>query len=58
MGMKRDRQRRNRLVRTDQQRRVRVSSSLDIIFKNGQPVNCAAIEMLLQEESWVATAVS
>jgi hypothetical protein len=41
----------------DHQRRSRISSARDLIYKKNMKVNSAAIEKLLGENSWVPTTV-
>jgi hypothetical protein len=58
MGLKEDRLRRNKLRTDDCNRRKKVEKSLKIIYTDGYAVNTPAVEELLQDESWVPTAVS
>jgi hypothetical protein len=56
--MPRDRMQRVTMARVDNsQRTSRVSSAREIIYEKNLQVNCAAVEGLLREESWVPTAV-
>ena len=58
IGMARDMAQRVTMPRVDDsQRRTRVSAAREIIYDKNMQVNCAAVEQLLQDMSWVPTAV-
>jgi hypothetical protein len=58
LGLARDMMQRVTMHRVDDhQRRSKISSARDLIYKKNMKVNSAAIETLLGENSWVPTTV-
>lgn len=58
MGMKRDRTQRQTIARVDDEsRRHKVDTARDLIYKKNYAVNNPSVEMILKDQSLVATRV-
>jgi hypothetical protein len=57
MGMPRDRQQRETLVRNDERRLLQVSTARSLIYEQNLGVGSAAVERILKSQSWVPTLV-
>jgi hypothetical protein len=57
MGMPRDRQQRETLVRNDEKRLIHVGTARSLIYEQNLGVGSTAVERILKPQSWVPTSV-
>ena len=57
MGLQEDTSRRNKFRKDDTSRRDTVEKCVKMIYEEGRPVSCKAVEDLMQPESWVPITV-